>query len=70
MKTKCFRVLRKCDSLSRALNMCNKKIMILLDRFFAIRLLIRSWPRDFLIENFLIIYSISSGEVILIGSDI
>jgi hypothetical protein len=39
--TECFQVLGKYDSLKMELNMCDKKIMILLGRFFAVTLLIK-----------------------------
>ena len=40
--TEYFKVLGKYDSLKMALNMCDKKIMILLGKFFVMTLLIRS----------------------------
>jgi hypothetical protein len=52
-----------------ALNMCDKKIIIFLGRFFVITLLIRPWPGDFLIGSCFIMFSISPGEVFLAESD-
>jgi hypothetical protein len=56
-------VFGKYDSRKMALNMCDKKIIIFLGRFFVITLLIRSWPGDFLIGSCLIIFSISEMNI-------
>jgi len=49
--------------------MYDKKITVLLGRLFAKILLIKSWSGDFLTGSFLIIYSISPGEVFLVEND-
>jgi len=52
INTECFQALEMYDSLNRTLYMCDKKIMILLNKCFTMTLLVMSQTFDFLNVEF------------------